>query len=92
LQDVATSPGSTYRLSFIYSAPPGTAPAENHFSGFAGSAVAEIGPLTSGAQTSWITRTLDFVATAASSRIEFLDLSPEQAAAWAPTSTSSPSS
>ena len=78
-QDVATSPGSTYRLSFIYSARPGTAAAENHFRVSAGPATAEIGPLTSGAQTSWTTRTLDFVATAASSRIEFLDLSPEQA-------------
>jgi hypothetical protein len=77
-QDVATSPGSTYRLSFIYSARPGTAPAENHFRVSAGPAAAEIGPLTSGPQTSWTTRTLDFVATAASSRIEFLDLSPEQ--------------
>jgi hypothetical protein len=78
-QDVATSPGSTYRLSFIYSARPGTAAAENHFRVSAGPAAAEIGPLASGAQTSWATRTLDFVATAASSRIEFLDLSPEQA-------------
>ena len=78
-QDVVTSPGSTYRLSFIYSARPGTPAAENHFRVSAGSAAAEIGPLTSGAQTSWTTRTLDFVATAASSRIEFLDLSPEQA-------------
>ena len=52
---------------------------ENHFRVSAGPATAEIGPLTSGAQTSWTTRTLDFVATAASSRIEFLDLSPEQA-------------
>ena len=78
-QDVATSPGSTYRLSFIYSARPGTAAAENHFRVSAGPAAAEIGPLASGPQTSWITRTLDFVATATSSRIEFLDLSPEQA-------------
>src|SRR5215217_662817 len=78
-QDVATSPGSTYRLSFTYSARPGTAAAENHFRVSAGPAAAEIGPLTSGAQTSWTTRTLDFVATAASSRVEFLDLSPEQA-------------
>src|SRR5215217_1739476 len=35
-QDVATSPGSTYRLSFLYSARPGTLAAENNFRATAG--------------------------------------------------------
>jgi hypothetical protein len=78
-QDVATSAGSTYRLTFLYSARPNTAAIENHFRVTAGPASAEIGPLGSGAQTNWVTRALDFVATSASSRIEYLDLSPEQA-------------
>jgi len=77
-QDVSTSPGSTYRLTFIYSPRPGTAAAENHFHVTAGPATADFGPLAGGAQTSWAPATLDFVATAASSRVEFLDLSPEQ--------------
>ena len=37
-QDVATSPGSTYRLTFLYSARPGTAAIENHFRVSAGPA------------------------------------------------------
>jgi hypothetical protein len=78
LQDVATSAGSTYRLTFLYSARPGTPAIENHFRVSAGPASTEIGPLASAAQTSWTNGALDFVATAASSRIEYLDLSPEQ--------------
>jgi hypothetical protein len=78
-QDVATSPASTYRLTFLYSARPGTPAAENHFGVTAGPATAAFGPLAGGAQTSWANATLDFIASAASSRIEFLDLSPEQA-------------
>jgi hypothetical protein len=79
-QDLATSAGSTYRLSFIYSARPGTAPADNMFRVMAGPASAQFGPLTSPGQTQWATATLDFVATAGSSRVEYLDLGPEQAA------------
>jgi hypothetical protein len=77
-QDVATSAGSTYRLTFLYSARPGTPAIENHFRVSAGAATAEIGPLAGAAQTNWTIGTLDFVATAASSRVEYLDLSPEQ--------------
>jgi hypothetical protein len=78
-QDVATSPGSTYQLTFLYSARPGTPANENHFRVSAGASSLEIGPLASAAQTSWTSAVLDFVATAATSRIEYLDLSPEQA-------------
>jgi hypothetical protein len=78
-QSVATSAGSTYRLTFLYSARPNTPPAENHFTVAAGPATAELGPLPMVAQTAWATRTIDFVATAASSTIRFTDLSPEQA-------------
>lgn len=77
-QDVATSSGSTYRLTFLYSARPGTAAVENHFQVSAGSSSREIGPVASAAQTSWASAALDFVATANTSRIEYLDLSPEQ--------------
>lgn len=77
-QEVATTPGSTYRLAFLYSARPGTPAIENHFTVSAGPEALEIGPLTSGPQTNWVSATLDFVAVASSSRIEFLDLSPEQ--------------
>ena len=75
-QDVATSPGSTYRLTFLYSPRPGTAAADNRFSVAAGPANAEFGPLTSGAQTIWSNAAVTFVATAASSRIALLDLGP----------------
>jgi len=77
-QDVATSPGSRYRLTFLYSARPGTAASENHFQVSAGPSSLEIGPLASAAQTSWTSAALDFVATASTSRVEYLDLSPEQ--------------
>jgi len=77
-QDVATSPGSTYRLQFLYSARPNTPAIENQFQVSAGSATAIVGPLTSGTQTSWLTYTLDFLASGSTSRIQFLDLSPEQ--------------
>jgi hypothetical protein len=76
-QDVSTSPGSAYRLEFLYSARPGTLAIENQFQVSAGSATATIGPLASGTQTNWLTYTLDFVASGSTSRIEFLDLSPE---------------
>lgn len=76
-QDVATSAGSTYRLEFLYSARPNTPAVQNQFQVSAGSATATIGPLTSGTQTNWLTYTLDFVASGSTSRIEFLDLSPE---------------
>jgi hypothetical protein len=77
-QDVATSSGSTYRLTFLYSARAGTSASENHFRVSAGPSSLEIGPLASAAQTSWTSAALDFVATASTSRIEYLDLSPEQ--------------
>lgn len=77
-QDVATNPGSTYRLSFIYSARPGTAAAQNHFRVSAGPESAEIGPLAGAAGTVWVSRSLDFTAASASSRIAFLDLGPEE--------------
>jgi hypothetical protein len=76
-QDVATSPGSTYRLAFLYSARPDTLAIENQFQVSAGSATAIIGPLTSGSATNWLTYTLDFVASGSTSRIGFLDLSPK---------------
>jgi hypothetical protein len=79
-QAVATNAGSTYRLSFLYSARPNTAAADNDFQVTAGPASMHIGPLASAPQTQWHTATLDFVATAASSTIAFLDLGPEQAA------------
>jgi Protein of unknown function (DUF642) len=75
-QDVATSAGSTYRLTFLYSPRPGTAAADNRFSVTAGPTIVEFGPLTAGAQTIWSNATVNFVATAAPSRIEFLDLGP----------------
>ena len=78
-QGVATSAGSTYRLSFLYSARPGTPAVDNDFQVTAGPATTHIGPLTSGLQTQWQTATLNFVATGASSQIAFLDLGPEQA-------------
>jgi hypothetical protein len=77
-QDVATSAGSTYRLSFLYSPRPGTPAADNIFQVSAGPASAVLGPLASAGQTQWKTATLDFVATATSSRVEYLDLGPEQ--------------
>ena len=78
-QGIATSPGSTYRLTFLYSARPGTQAIENHFRVSAGPSSVEIGPVASVSQTSWTSAALDFVATASTSRIEYLDLSPEQA-------------
>src|SRR5919202_181286 len=44
-QDIATSPGSTYRLTFIYSPRPVTPAADNHFRVTAGPATVEIGPV-----------------------------------------------
>jgi hypothetical protein len=79
-QNVATSVGSTYRLSFIYTPRPGTAAADNVFQVTAGPASATLAPPAIVGATQWKTSTLDFTATAASSRIEFLDLGPEQAA------------
>ena len=78
-QNVATSVGSTYRLSFIYSPRPGVGAADNRFQVTAGPASATIEPGAGAAQTQWKTATLDFTATATSSRIEYLDLGPEQA-------------
>jgi hypothetical protein len=77
-QDVATSPGSTYRMTFLYSARPGTAAVENHFRVSAGPSSVEIGPVASAPQTRWTSAALDFIAIANTSRIEFLDLSPAQ--------------
>jgi hypothetical protein len=79
-QSVATSAGSTYRLSFLYSARPGTPAVDNDFQVTAGPATLHIGPLTSAGQTQWQAGTVSFVATGASSLIEFLDLGPEQPA------------
>lgn len=77
-QDVATNPGAAYRLTFLYSPRPLTTAVQNHFSVSAGPESVEIGPLASAARPIWVGFTLDFVATAASSRIEFLDLGPEE--------------
>lgn len=77
-QNVATSVGSTYRLSFIYTPRPGVGAADNRFQVTAGPASATIEPGAGGSQTQWKTATLDFTATTASSRIEYLDLGPEQ--------------
>jgi hypothetical protein len=79
-QDVATNVGSTYRLAFLYSPRPGTVADQNHFTVSAGPASAEIGPLASAATTIWQPFTLDFVANSSSSRIEYLDLGPEESA------------
>ena len=79
-QDVATSPGSTYRLTFQWTPRPGTLAAENHFTVSAGPASATFGPLAGLAGASWRGAAIDFVATATSSQIAFLDLSPEQGA------------
>jgi uncharacterized protein DUF642 len=79
-QDVTTTPGLTYRLDFIYSARPGTPAVQNHFQVSAGPASATIGPITSGAQTNWLPYSLSFVAASSTSRVSFLDLSPEEPA------------
>lgn len=79
-QDVTTAPGLTYRLDFIYSARPGTPAVQNRFQVTAGPASATIGPLTSGAQTNWLPYSLSFVATSSTTRVSFLDLSPEEPA------------
>jgi len=78
-QDVATDPGSTYRLTFLYSARRLTTAAQNHFRASAGPESAEIGPLAGASENVWVAHTLDFVATDTSSRIAFLDLGPEEA-------------
>jgi hypothetical protein len=78
-QDVATQAGSTYQLEFLYSARPNTAAVENQFQVTAGLATLVIGPLPSGTETNWLTGTLVFVASGSTSRIEFLDLGPQQA-------------
>lgn len=77
-QAIATAPGTTYRLEFLYSARPLAAAAQNHFAVSAGAASSEIGPLAGGSQTSWRSASLDFVADSASSEIAFLDLGPEE--------------
>jgi hypothetical protein len=79
-QDVATNPGATYRLTFLYSARRNTTADQNHFRVSAGPESVEIGPLTSTSVNVWVAYTLDFVATGTSSRIAFLDLGPEEAA------------
>lgn len=79
-QDVATNPGATYRLTFLYSARLNTTADQNHFRVSAGPESATIGPLTSAPVNVWIPYTLDFVATGKSSRIAFLDLGPEEPA------------
>jgi Big-like domain-containing protein len=78
-QDVATNPGSTYSLTFVYSARPNTAADQNHFQASAGPESVVIGPLVSASQTNWVGFTFDFFATDTSSRIEYLDLGPEEA-------------
>ncbi len=77
-QDVPTTPGKTYRLEFLYSPRPNTAPEENVFRVAGGDVTTLIGPLTSGAQTNWSIFQFTFTATDTSSRIRFEDLSPEQ--------------
>lgn len=77
-QDIATSPGSAYELSFLYSAAPNTSAAQNHFNVSAGDSSVEIGPLSSASTTVWVPYTIDFVATDATTRIAFLDLGPEE--------------
>lgn len=77
-QTISTTPGRTYRVTYSYSARPGTAAAQNHFTLTAAAASQEIGPIAGGSQTNWVTATLDFVAAATSTEISFLDLGPEE--------------
>ena len=76
-QDVPTTPGVTHRLAFLYSPRPSTVAQQNHFAVSAASTGTTIGPIAGGPQTKWAPVSLDFVPGGTSSRIEFLDLGPE---------------
>lgn len=74
-QNVATTPGQTYTLSYYFSPRPNTGASENEMSvKVAGSEVQHIGPVAGGAGTSWTLYTNNFVATSNSTKIEFTGL------------------
>jgi hypothetical protein len=78
-QDVATTPGNTYRLEWLSSPRPNTLPEENIYRAVGGPDNTHvIGPIASGPQTIWTKYQFTFVATDTTSRIRFEDLSPEQ--------------
>lgn len=79
-QDVPTQAGLHYRLTFIASPRPHAAADDNRFSASAGTASVTLEPGPGGLATQWSATTLDFVAAGPATRIEFVDLGPEQPA------------
>lgn len=71
-QDIATVPGRTYRLAFVYAAHPGTAAAESAFEVTFGDSTQSIAPAPQG-EAAWRSAGLDIVATEPSTRLTFAD-------------------
>jgi len=71
-QDISTTVGQTYRLSFMYSARPNISASENMFSVLFGDEFSK--QLTAGkggSQTNWMEYVVDVVATSTTSRLQF---------------------
>ena len=74
-QNVATTPGQTYSLSYYFSPRPATGANENEMSvQVNGLEVRHVGPVAGGATTLWTLCTDVFVATTNSTKIEFVSL------------------
>lgn len=73
-QDVATVPGATYRLSYLFSPRPGYAASEAKMAVTAGPASTTVSALTDVTNTSWTQFTLDFVADALTTTVAFEDI------------------
>jgi len=74
-QNVATTPGQTYSLSYYFSPRPATGANENEMSvQVNGLEVRHVGPVAGGATTLWTLYTDVFVATTNSTKIEFVSL------------------
>jgi hypothetical protein len=71
-QDVTTTPGTPYRLTFRYSARPDTPAAENAFEVTFGETTQSIA-LAPATEPTWQTSTIDIVATGPTTRLTFAD-------------------
>lgn len=76
-QDVPTTAGRQYTLTFIWSPRPRTAAADNNFEVSAGGTpIGVVGPAAGVAVTAWTPVSLTFTATSSTTRIRFTDLGP----------------
>lgn len=74
-QDIPTTIGKTYQLSFAFSPRPNTAAGENILDvKWGGSPVTTLGPVAGGGSISWSTYSYQVTATTTLTRVEFTDL------------------